>query len=221
MSGLIVGALRENMWRALSDGRLQDAEDILSRLKLEDPLSPETRGFELELYLNSNRLPEAHALARQLCRLFPQSARILFVAGKVAYRLKDYAEAETHFRESHRIYPSWRTQYWLGKALTQSGQFEEAESLLLSAREQTANALLDLAWLYERRNDPAAALKAYDEFLSIDPSHTFATEQRLRLKARMIEPESLIEELGALAQLGEEVPVALLPEYVEKLFQTG
>src|SRR5207249_7887387 len=115
------------MWRALSDGRLQDAEEILNRLKQEDPLSQETRGFELELCLNSNRLAEANALARQLCRLFPQSARILFLAGKVAYRLKDYKEAESHFRESHRVYPHWRNQYWLGKTLTQSGHLAEAE----------------------------------------------------------------------------------------------
>ena len=130
----LVGTLRENMWRALSEGRLHDAEEILSRLKQEDPLSQETRGFELEFYLNSNRIAEANALRRQLCRLFPQSGRIFFLAGKVAYRLKDYKEAEFHFRESYRIHPNWRTEYWLGKTLTQSGGFEEAESLLLSAR---------------------------------------------------------------------------------------
>ena len=188
----IVAALRENMWRALSEGRLQDAGEILSRLKQEDPLSQETRGFELELYLNLNRLAEANVLARQLCQLFPQSGRIFFLAGRVAYRLKDYKRAESHFRESHHIYPHWRTQYWLGKTLTQSGRLEEAESLLLETRERTTNALLELAWLYERRNDLQSALKAYDEFLAVHPSHSFALEQRLRMKARMLEPESLI-----------------------------
>src|SRR6266571_5042647 len=217
----IVAALRENMWRALSEGRLEDAEEILSRLKQEDPLSQETRGFELEFYLNSNRIAEANALARQLCRLFPQSGRIFFLAGKVAYRLKDYKEAESHFRESHRIYPNWRTQYWLGKTLTQSGRLGEAESLLLSVRERTTNAVLELAWLHERRNDLQAALKAYDEFLAIHPDHSFAAEQRLRLKASLLEPESLIDEVDTLAELGEEVPLTLFPEYVRKLFETG
>jgi len=217
----IVAALRENMWRALSEGRLEDAEEILSRLKQEDPLSQETRGFELEFYLNSNRIAEANALARQLCRLFPQSGRIFFLAGKVAYRLRDYKEAESHFRESHRIYPNWRTQYWLGKTLTQSGRFGEAESLLLSVRERTTNAVLELGWLYERRNDLQAALKAYDEFLAVHPDHSFAIEQRLRIKARILEPESLIEEVGALAELGEDLPAAVFLEYVQKLFETG
>jgi tetratricopeptide (TPR) repeat protein len=221
MSRPIVAALRENMWRALSEGRLKDAEEILTRLKQEDPLSQETRGFELELSLNSNRIAEANTLARQLCRLFPQSGRIAFLAGKVAYRLKDYKAAESHFRESHSIYPHWRTQYWLGKTLTQSGRLEEAESLLLEARERTTNVLLELAWLYERRNDLQAALKAYDEFLAVHPGHSFALEQRLRIKARMLEPETLIEEVGTLADLGEDVPAALFPEYVQKLFETG
>ena len=221
MSRSIVTALRQNMWRALSEGRLQDAEEILNRLKQEDPLSQETRGFELELYLNSNRLAEANALARQLCRLFPQSARIFFLAGKVAYRLRDYRDAESRFRESHRIYPSWRSQYWLGKALTQSGQFAEAESLLLAARERTATALLELGWLYERKKDLEAALKAYEDFLAIHSDHSFAAEQRLRIRARMTDPESLIEEVDSLADLGEDIPPALFPEYVQKLFETG
>ena len=221
MSTLVIASLRENMWRALSEGRLQDAEEILARLKVEDPLSQETRGFELEICLNSNRLDEARVLARQLCRLFPQSGRIFFLAGKVAYKLKDYKQAESSFRESYRIYPSWRTQHWLGKTLTQLGELDEAESLLLAARERTGGALLDLGWLYERRNDLHAALKAYDDFLAIEPNHSFAMEQRLRIKARMIEPESLIEELGTLADLGEDIPPALFPEYIEKLFQTG
>jgi len=221
MSKAVVAALRENMWRALSEGRLQDAEEILGHLKQEDPLSQETRGFELELYLNANKLAEANAMVSQLVRLFPESARIAFLAGKVAYRLKDYKRAESCFRESQRIYRNWRSQYWLGKALTQLGQFEEAESLLLAARERTANVLIALGWLYERRNDLHAALKAYEEFLALHPDDSFAIERRLGVKARMLEPESLIEEVGALTELGEEIPAAVFPEFVRKLFETG
>jgi tetratricopeptide (TPR) repeat protein len=221
MSRSVVPALRENMWRALAEGRLQDAEDILSRLKQEDPLSQETRGFELELCLNSNRLMEAGVLARQLCRLFPESARIVFLAGKVAYRLKDYKEAEVCFRESCRLFPSWRTQWWLGKTLTQSGIFEEAESLLLSVRERNDKVLLDLAWLYERRNDLPAALKSYEDFLAIHPGNSFATEQLTRVKANIVEPDSLIEELGTLSELGEAIPLTLFPAYIQRLFETG
>ena len=202
-------------------GHLRDAEDILAILKKEDPLSRETRGFELEFYISSNRFAEADALARQLCSLFPESGRIQFLAGKLAYRRKRYEEAETCFRESQRIYPSPQTRYWLGRTLTQIGRFDEAESILLSAREHNPRALLDLAWLYERKNDLDAALSAYDEFLISHPNDSFAAEQRIRIRAKMLEPEALIEEVSTLEALGEEVSPALFPEYVRKLFESG
>jgi tetratricopeptide (TPR) repeat protein len=209
------------MRQALAQGNLQDAEQILARLKQEDPLGRETRGFELELYLNSNRLQEASALAGQLRRLFPDSGRILFLAGRAAYRLKQYQEAEYCFRESQRVFPHWRALHWLGKTLCQTDRYEEAEALLLSACERTPYALLDLAWLYERKNDLEAALRKCEEFLERYPSHPFAGEQRLRIKAKMLEPDALIGEVDTMAELGEEVGEVLLPEYVERLFATG
>lgn len=217
----VIETLKHNMRQALSNGRLNEAETILARLKKEDPLSPATRGFELEFYLNSDRFSEAEALAEQLCRLFPESARIIFLAGKLAYRQKRYEEAESRLRESLRLYPSWQTQHWLGKTLTQSGKFDEAESLLHLALEHQRHALLDLAWLYERRNDLEAALKAVDDFLAENPGNAYAAEQRTRIRARMLEPEELVSEMGALASLGEEVPAALFPEFVRTLFETG
>jgi tetratricopeptide (TPR) repeat protein len=217
----ILEALRYNMKRALAEGKLSEAEEILARLKKEDPLSLESRGFELEFYLNSNRLAEADALAHQLCRLFPESARIMFLSGKLAYRQRRYEEAENLFRESFRIYPHWSAQHWLGKTLTQAGKFQEAESLLLSVLEHNRRALLDLAWLHERRNDLPAAIQAYDSFLAEYPGHKFAAEQQVRLRARMLEPEELIAEMGALTDLDEEIPPSLFPELVQKLFDTG
>ncbi len=221
MTKAILIALRSNMRQALSRVELSDAADILARLKVEDPLSAETRGFELEFYLLSGRLPEAEVLARQLTSLFPDSARIFFLSGRVAYRQKRYGEAEGLFRESLHLHPHWRTQHWLGKALTQSGAFEEAEPLLQAAREYQPRALLDLAWLYERKNDLASALQACEAFLKEQPGDSFASGQIIRLKARMLEPEALIKEADNLSALGEEPSESLLPEIVERLFQTG
>jgi tetratricopeptide (TPR) repeat protein len=217
----IIDTLQHNMRQSLNQGRLDEAAEILARLKKEDPISLATRGFELEFYLNSNRFSEAEALAEQLCRLFPDSARILFLAGKLAYRRKHYEEAEGHFRESHRLYPHWRTQHWLGKTLTQAGKFEEAESLLLLTQERHKSALLDLAWLYERRNDLDAALKTYDDFLAENPGNSYASDQRIRIRAKRMDAEDLMSEVGTLADLGEEIPPSLFPEFIQKLFETG
>jgi tetratricopeptide (TPR) repeat protein len=216
-----IEALRANMRRALRERSKRDVEEILAQLKREDPLSAETRGFEVELYLLAGRLGDAHALAEQLCRLFPLSARIAYLAGLTAYRIRRYDEAEAHLRESNRIHPHWWTQRWLGKTLTQLGQFDEAEALLLSVRERTPGAWLDLAWLCERRGDLEEALVACDRYLALRPGDAYATDQRVRLKASLLEPESIIEEANALEALGEDMSDALFPEYVKGLFATG
>jgi tetratricopeptide (TPR) repeat protein len=217
----LVETLRRNLWQALKRGELEEAENILVRLKREDPLSRDTRGLELEFYLNANRLQEANVLADQLCSLFPDSSRILFLAGKLAYKQKQYEEAARRLRESQRAYPHPQTQYWLGKTLTQTGQFDEAESLLLLASVQNRHAFMDLAWLYERKNDLEAALDSYRHYLQYDPENSFAREQLVRIKARMLEPEAFIEEVDSLAELGERTSDELLPEFVQKLFETG
>ena len=221
LSKALVTTLHRNMKQALSQGRLAEAVDILDRLKREDPLSRETRGFELEYYLASERLGEAESLARLLCRSFPDSARIWFLAGKLAYKQKRYPDAETCFRESRRLYPGTQTQLWLGKTLTQTGDWNEAESLLTSVRDRYDNALLDLGWLYERKGDLEAALGAYDAYLAAHPDHEFASSQRVRIKARSLEPEALIEEVERLVAFGERIPDSLFADYVEKLLDTG
>lgn len=216
-----IEALRANMQRALRERSKRDAEQILAQLEREDPLSEQTRSFEVELHLLAGRTADAHALAEQLCRLFPLSARIAYLAGLAAYRIRRYDDAEAHLRESDRIRPHWWTQRWLGKTLTQAGKLDEAEALLLAVRERTPLAWLDLAWLSERRGDLDEALAACDRYLALRPTDEYATAQRVRLKACLLEPESLIEEANALEALGEDVPDALFPEYVRKLFVTG
>lgn len=217
----LIESLRANMQRALRERRPGDAEQILVQLKREDPLSEQTRSFEVELHLLAGRLMDAHPLAEQLCRLFPSSARIAYLAGLAAYRIRRYDEAEAHLRESNRIRPHWWTQRWLGKTLTQAGKLDEAEAVLLAVRERAPAAWLDLAWLYERRGDLEDALAACDRYLALRPGDEYAKQQRVRLKASLLEPESVIEEANALEALGEAVPDAMFPEYVKKLFETG
>jgi len=221
VSKAISETLKHNLRQALNKGRLDDAENILAQLRREDALSPASRGLELEFYLNSNRLAEADSLARQLRDLFPDSARIHFLAGRLSYRQKRYEEADACFRESLRLCRHWQTQHWLGKTLTQIGKLEEAESLLCSVLEEHPHVLLDIAWLHERRGDLEAALDACDDLLARHPGHTYAAEQRMRIRALMLEPDEFINEVSTLADLDEDIPAALFPEYVRRLFETG
>lgn len=221
MARALLETLRQNFRQALRRRDFGEAAEILSRIVKEEPLSVETRGCELELDIESGKIPEANLLADQLCRTFPDSARILFLAGKLAYRQKHYDLAEARFRESRRIYPSSQNQYWLGKTLTQIGRFDEAEPLLLAIREENPWSLLDLAWLHERRNDLEAALQCVGEFIQRHPGNSFAIQQQVRIRAKMLEPEALMEEVKALTDYGEGLPDALFPDFVDKLFETG
>ena len=217
----LMASLKENFRQALRARMMAEAEEILARIAKEDPVSVETRACELELCLESGRMADANTLADQLCRAFPDSARVFFLAGKLAYRQKHYDTAEARFRECRRIYPSPQAEYWLGKTLTQTGGFAEAESLLLAIRDQNPSAWLELGWLHERREDFEAALRCYGEYLRLHPGHAYAMQQQVRIKAWMLDPEALIAEAETLVEFGECLPDALFPEFVQKLFETG
>jgi tetratricopeptide (TPR) repeat protein len=219
--GTVVSVLQKNLSRALRTGRLDDAASALELLKHEDPLSVYTRGGELELLLRLNRLDEAEVLAKHLVESFPDSARVLYLAGRVAYRRKDYARAESLLDESLRVNPHWRTRHWLGKTLTQAGRFDKAEPILTEIVSEHAHAGRDLGWLYERMADESRAIRALEAYLQSYPDDTFVQQQLSRLRARTMGAERLQEEVENLLELGEELPADLAPDYVKSLLTTG
>lgn len=213
--------LRRNMSAAMGAGDLSQAALILERLKEEDPLSVETRGMELEYLLRTGRLREARVVADQLLQTFPASPRIHYLAGQVAYRLKDYKEAAERFRESNRIRHHWRSSMLLAKSLTQLALFDEAASIYESLLPDHPECYTDLGWLYERREDYGRALAAIETCLKHDPDNQWAQAQRLRLRARVMDPAELVRETDQLLEFGEELAEAIVPQYVEALFRTG
>ena len=214
-------ALNRNLARSLRTGRLDEAETILERLRREDPIAVETRGGELELLLRKGSLDEARRLADQLVGLFPGSARIHYLAGRVAYRRRQYGGARGLFEESLRLASHWRVRQWLGKTLTQLGRFDEAEPLLIGALAEHPSAGLDLAWLFERRGDPQQAIEALETFLTSFPNDSLARSQLERLRAGTLDGDRLIEEVDGLEELGEEVSAEVLAEYVKRLVERG
>ncbi len=217
----IVMVLRRQATAALNAGRLDAAADILDRLEQEDPLAVETRGLRLELLVKSGRENEARTLASQLLELFPDSARIQLLAGRLAYAARDYTKALTHFQESDRLHPHWRSQHQRGRTLTQLGRYAEAEATLLALLPEHEFCRRDLAWLYERMGEVPRALETCTVFLRGYPHDQLARSQLLRLRARSATPEELTEEVESMVELDERVSPDLIPEYCEKLLQTG
>jgi tetratricopeptide (TPR) repeat protein len=213
--------LQRNLLDSLRRHELEEAERLLTALKEEDPLSVETRGLELEYLIGCKRFDEAVRLADQLVRLFPSSARIHYLIGRLAYAQKRYANAETAFRESDRIFPQWFTQLFLGKTLTQKGDFEEAESILRRIVSHNVSVRRDLSWLYERQGDVRRALQEMEAVLIERPNDEFAKAQCRRLRTMCLDPNAIVTELDGWQDLGEPVGEDLLPQYVDSLLRTG
>ena len=217
----LVQVLRRNFRQALKWGQLTQAAALLERLKDEDPLSVETRGMELEYLLKAGRREEAALLGKQALRLFPDSARIHYLAGRICYQEKDYPGALGHFTESDRIHPTWSTRRWLGKTHSQLGQLSEAEALLVELVSRSPDVNIDLAWVYERMDDIDRALACLETYLDEHPNDAFAKAQRLRLRSRALSPDELTGEVDTLRALGDDLPPELMITYVQRLLETG
>ncbi len=213
--------LERNLQRALREGRLEEAEGLLARLRREAPLDLRTRGLELEYLLAAGRLDEADALAAQLVESFPASARIFYLAGRTAYARREYERALEHLQEAERLAPHWRVRHWIGKTLTQLGRLDEAEPVLREVLAEHPNTAPSLAWLHERRGEASQAIRLLEEYCARQPEDSFAQAQLERLRARVLGPERLQEEVEALLELGEAIPPELFTEYVEGLLRTG
>jgi len=213
--------IQRNLQRALREGRLEEAANLLDRLRREAPLELTTRGLELEYLLAAGRLEEAEALAGQLVALFPTSARIFFLAGRTAYARREYGRALEYFREADRLASHWRIRHWIGKTLTQLGRLDEAEPILREVLDEHPFTAPSLAWLHERRGDLAEAIRLLEGHCAHRQEDRFALAQLERLRARTLGPERLEEEVETLLELGEEIPPELLAEHVEGLLATG
>jgi len=221
MADNIKRVLQRNLGLALTRGELALAAEVLEQLKLEDPLSVETRALELELHVRGRRIDTARVLARQLVADHPASPRLLFLAGQTAYQERAYVQAEAHFRESLRAHPHWHTRWWLGRTLTQLGRLDEAEAILVSLVEDHPQCGRDLAWLYERRGDPVRAQRFLDAYLADHPDDGVAREQRLRLRVQAMPADEIVAEVEALLDLGEIVSGEMFAGYIEALFAVG
>ena len=220
-STALILALKRNIKQWLLQSQLQHAQAALNELKQLEPLSLETRGLELEWLLKSRQYTQAGQVSTQLLNLFPQSSRIHYLSGQLAYRLKQYAGALSAFDESYRLSPYWHIERYIGKTLTQAGNFDRAEPLLLRLVNQHPICLMDLAWLYERKQQYSKARSNIQQYLKFRPQDEFAKKQLQRLQVHQLSTRQLVEEVQALDDFDENIPPELLSEYISDRLSHG
>ena len=141
--------------------------------------------------------------------------------GKLKYRQRRYDQAAGCFRESYRLHASWWSQLWLGKSLTQKGDFPEAERVLTSLVPNHPTVRKDLSWLYERQGHRDLALREVQTYLREFPEDAYAMKQQQRLLSQALEPDEVVSEVQLLHELGEQIDENLVPEYIQGLLRTG
>ena len=214
-------ALKHNIKQLIYQRDWPSALDGLAKLKQLAPLELETRGLELEYLVAAEQQQDAQNLAKQLIQLFPASSRVHYLSGLLAYREKDYRAALLAFEESSRLYPHWRTERYIGKTSTQSGNFELAEMKLLPLAAKHPVCLLDLAWLYERQQQYSYAQQSIEEYLKYKPEDEYAILQLQRLQAQVLSVDQVAEEVETLTDFGENIPIGLLAKYLRNQLELG
>ncbi|NOY72842.1 MAG: hypothetical protein GXP14_10775 [Gammaproteobacteria bacterium] len=210
-----------NLKISIKQKHWQEVQQLLEQMHLEAPLSIETLGLEFEYFIRSEQYETAKLKEKQLISLFPTSSKLFFLRGLLSYKLKDYTSAIVHFQESHYIHPHWSSARWLGKAFTQSSQFNEAQSVLLPLCQSHPVCHLDLAWLHERQNQQQDAQKHLQTYLTINPKDNYANSTLNRLRARQLAPGEMLEQVKVLEELGEKIPEKLQALHLENLLKTA
>lgn len=216
----ITVVLRRNLIKALRRGDLADARSALCQLVDRDPLSVETRGLEMEVALVAGEYREAGVLATQLLTQFPRSPRIRLLAGRLATKLRDFPTAVHHLRESERLHSHWRTRRDLASALTSAGELDEAEALLIELVSEHPRCRVSLAWVYERKQDVAAAIAQLEKLLERGED-AYARSMLLRLRGASLDAEEVKDEVEVLVSLDQAPPPELLPRYFDVLLAEG
>jgi tetratricopeptide (TPR) repeat protein len=118
-------------------GRMQEAQDALTRLLTAEGDSPRIHFLLGETYLGLNQYPQALQEFRTVYALDPHWPQIHFLLGAVQARLGDFAQAERELRTELREYPDeFGANFVLGALLSKQSRLDDAIRCLERARGQ-------------------------------------------------------------------------------------
>jgi len=217
----LASVLKRNLRELIIQQDWVQAQALLQQLKEQDGFSKETHGLEYEYLIKSHHFVEAQAVSKQLLDWYADSSRFQFLTGLLYYIQKQYKKALPYFEESQNIYSSSYTQRYIGKTLTQLGQFETAEAILQTALPHTDLILADLAWLYELQQQYQRAIEFISNYLQHKPNDQRAIEQLQRLKTKQLSSDEIQQEIESLAEMDEEIPPHLMVEHYQGLIKQG
>ncbi len=128
-----------------------------------DPRRYDTLRDLVSAYLSLDRKKEARGVLREIEKFYPDDIRSIAALAVLEYELRDFAAAAGHFERILSTEPSqYDFVYFLGLCRMDLGEMDVAERLFEDIppnHERFADARIQLAAIFEKRNNPERALE--------------------------------------------------------------
>ena len=139
------------------------------------------------LYMKSNELQKADESLQAAIKLEPKAFMPKMNRGIVLFMQKRYSDAETLLREVVKLKQDLAVgHYFLGQAIANLGNFDEAETELLKAVELGGDEMKEahrlLAIIYSSRGDKKNAVTQLETYLKLAPTTADAEQLRNVIK---------------------------------------
>jgi len=171
-----------------------------------NPAVPEPRLFAAWLAASANMWETATTQYKEVLRLIPNNREALTYLGALYAETGHLDLAEDTFKKLVTTDPTYLSYYYLGSFYNKIGRVNEAIKAFSEAMEKnpdSAEALTELALLYERAEDIKAAEKTYRSLISIRPE---AMMPKARLISLLLKTDRKDEAEQVLTEISSLIP---------------
>lgn len=183
-----------------NESALQYAQEAIDL----NPGAPEPRLFAAWVAASGNKWELATSHYKEVLRLLPNNREALTYLGALYAETGRLDLAEDTFKKLVTTDPTYLSYYYLGSFYNKIGRINEAIKAFsesVKKNPDSAEALTELAFLYDRTEDVKAAEKTYRSLIAIRPE---AVMPKVRLISLLLKTDRKAEAEKLLAEISEQ-----------------